>query len=388
MKKVILALLIVFTMTAFFLYCGGGGGNNPTDGGGQDAALPDGGGQDASLPDGGEDYDGSVDHDGGTVTLFKFGVYGDSRPPYLDEFPGPALLYENITKIMKGLASKNVQFVFQVGDYMYCKGDQDSGPCAETDLTHFLLAEGDGGYKGPVFYLMGNHECHYKTEVLCPNENETPNVNFYKSMLLSRDGKPHSWFDFNVNTSKGPAHFIVGSPNTMPYGLDDGGYDGAFFGPQADWLKTVASEDAGYTFYLQHEPQADESDEGTCIGAAPLYHYMRAANQNVTAYLYGHTHYYKKLSKDDKGDPVANEAIIGNGGAPVDYCTKDGGSESDCRTVDGGTKLCSCSNEVGYGVLEQLSNGNVRVSIYKAEGAGHDPLIDQWTITAQGKAAN
>jgi hypothetical protein len=175
----------------------------------------------------------------------------------------------------------------------------------------------------------------------------------------------------------------------MPYPPNDaGGYDGAFTGQQADWLKSAAAVDASYTFYLQHQPQDDSGgEEGKCIGAGPLYDYMKAANPNVTGYFYGHVHFYKHLKKDPKGNDVANEAIVGNGGATANVCVGDAGT-ADCRTEDGGQQLCGCSMAIGYAVVTQLPDGNIDVSVYQAEGKGNDPLIDRWKVTPSGKPAN
>ncbi|MFA6035051.1 MAG: hypothetical protein WC889_19285, partial [Myxococcota bacterium] len=94
-------------------------------------------------------------------------------------------------------------------------------------------------------------------------------------------------------------------------------------------------------------------------------------------------HFYKHLTKDGAGNKVANEAILGNGGAVPNLCQDAG--VADCRTSDGGQTLCGCSNAIGYAVVTQLPNGNIEVSVYQAEGKGNDPLIDKWTVTPAGK---
>ena len=270
--------------------------------------------------------------DGGTVTLLKFGVFGDSRPAHhnasASDFPSAV-----VTEIVAGMTAKRVQIIFGVGDWQEC--DQ-SAECSRGDLGALLAAEAAGGFKGTILNMMGNHDCASGYDAAeCPLENETENVSQYMQMVLAPVGKSHSYFDLNVETSKGKAHFIVASPS-------------AWSDNQQSWLNGVSAQPADYTFYLQHQPQADP----TCPGAKPAYDTMKAANPNTTLYMYGHVHEYKHYAG-------INEFIIGNGGAPSPPW-------------------------YGYAIVEQLSNGNIQVTVYQATGTGNDPQMDQWTVTPQG----
>ncbi|MFA6032842.1 MAG: hypothetical protein WC889_08095, partial [Myxococcota bacterium] len=303
MKQKVFAILLVLCSVMLVWYCDSGGkspadGGTPSDSGyppdggiKPDGGKPDDGGvkpdDGGAKPDGGSgDYDGSVGPDGGKVNLLKFGVFGDSRPAHTNK-PGDKEFYDGVSNIIRGMKDKGVQFILGSGDWMFCEPGSDAGnECPGIDISLLLAAEGDGGYGGTIFHIMGNHECHTQDDIQCPNENETVNVQQYMARLKPHH-RDHSWFDINVDTSLGAARFIIGSPSAMPYPPNDaGGYDGAFIGPQAEWFKDAGVAGATYTFYLQHQPQDDSNgEEGKCIGAAPLYNYMRASNPNVTAYF-------------------------------------------------------------------------------------------------------
>lgn len=270
---------------------------------------------------------------GGAVTLLKFGVFGDSRPAHLNtpasDFPSAV-----VTNIVAGMTAKGVQIIFGLGDWQNC---DRSGECSIGDLAALLAAESAGGFKGTILNLMGNHECasgHDEAE--CPLENETENVVQYMKMLLAPVGKSHSYFDLNVQTSLGKAHFIVTSPS-------------AWSDNQQSWLNGASAQPADYTFYFQHQPQADPSSPG----AKPAYDTMKAANPNTTLYIYSHVHEYMHFAG-------INEFIIGNGGAPSPPW-------------------------YGYAIVEQLSSGNIQVTVYQATGTGSDPQMDQWAVSPQGQ---
>ena len=282
---------------------------------------------------------------GGTVTLLKFGVFGDSRPDTVNcdisQAPcnaGTAI----VTSIIKGMAQKNVQFILAGGDYIYCNADAN---CAASHAKAFLGAEVAGGFQGTIFHAMGNHECITGTCANCPNENETPNVQQYMQNILAFE--PHSYFDFSVQTSQGLAHFIVSSPNA---------WDSS--NVQQNWLNQVAAQPADYTFYLQHEPRGDEGAPCPAPGAKASYETMRSKNPNTTLYLYSHVHEYMHYTDNP------NEVIVGNGGAPLNTAGPASGQF------------------FGYLIVEQLANGNVQVTAYEAVT---DIQKDQWTVTPKGQ---
>lgn len=305
----------------------------------------------ASGSDGG--LGASATPDGGTPALLKFGVFGDSRPPGKD-LPASAFPSGVLTNIIKGLSSKDVQFMVGTGDWMDCT--ETNAACVTGDLDAMQAAEAAGGFKGTIYNTMGNHECHTQDQFECPNENETENVRQYKQKVLAPLGFEHSWFDFTVPTAHGDAHFIITSPSA--WSPTNG---------QQGFLNHAVTQQAAYTFYFQHQPGEDlinpnGNPTAASPGAKPLYDAMKAGNPDTTLFAYGHWHGYFRF-------PGTNEVIIGNGGAPLEPIPASG-------------------DFFGYAVVEQLPNGNIQVTVYEATGTANDPVKDQWTLTPQGKPVN
>jgi hypothetical protein len=296
--------------------CSSGGGGS---GGGGSGGSGGGGGSGGSGGSGGAG--------GGGGSMMKFAVFGDARPPNLDDTSGyPSAVIGNIF----ALAQKNgAQFVVGTGDYMYA--DNASAVNAQVPLFKTAMANFTAG---PIYLTMGNHECTGYTDSNCPNLNETPNVQAFMTLLPSGVTKPY--YRIDVATPLGTAKFLFVAANS---------WDSA--GTQQAWLSAQLAQATTYTFVMRHEATTD----ATAPGVTPSENLINKAA--YTLELNGHTHEYRRLD--------TKHVISGNGGAPL---------------TGGG----------GYGLLivTQLANGNLTVDEID-ESSGN--VTDTWSVTPAGAAA-
>src|SRR5262249_8781128 len=115
---------------------------------------------------------------GGTVSLLKFGVTGDTRPGYCDDVASYPT--DTITNIFGRMQQAGVQFAIATGDFQYtCNGGYAVGM---QQLALYRSAAAMLGGK-LVFPTMGNHECSQKT--FCSTTGYTPaNFRAYMDTLV------------------------------------------------------------------------------------------------------------------------------------------------------------------------------------------------------------
>lgn len=260
---------------------------------------------------------------GGEVGLLRFAVYGDVRPHSKDDDSGYPV--QTVHEIFTRIAARRPQLVLGVGDWMFASNYEH----AKTQLTKLLGAETP--YAHQVFHAMGNHECDGWTTSNCPKGNETGLVRAYFEKLLPFTKK--AYFKLDVKTQVGKAKFVIIAPNA---------WDSA----QETWLKQAMQETTRYTFVVRHEPPTDMRAPGMKPSEAIFKNYP-----HTTLFLYGHDHEYRHLS--------ANQVISGNGGAPM----HDG-------------------SHYGYLWVEQLSDGNIKVSARRSDS---DQVTDSFTLTPEGQ---
>ncbi len=266
---------------------------------------------------------GSVDAGVPLTGGLKFAVFGDCRPPNLDDTSGyPSQIIGNIFS----LAQKNgAQFAIGTGDYMFAS--MQSSVTAQVQLFNQAKANYTAG---PVYLTMGNHECTGLTASNCPNLNETPNVQAFMQMVPSGVTKPY--YRIDVNTPMGNAKLLFIAAN-------------AWDSTQQSWLQTQLADATTYTFVMRHEPPNDTQAPGvgpseTLIAGAPY-----------TLEMLGHTHEYNHID--------TQHVISGNAGAPL-----------------------SSGNGYGLLIVEQLVNGNINVTeIDEASGNA----TDSWTVSPTGQ---
>jgi hypothetical protein len=263
----------------------------------------------------------------GSGTLLSFAVFGDARPPNVNDTSGyPAAIVNGIFTMAQ---QKNAQFVVGTGDYMFA-----SDASAVTAQGNMLLAA-EANFKGPIYHTLGNHECTGATDSNCPNGNETPNVQFFMSNLVPK-GTQHPWYRIDVDTPSGTAKFLFIAEN-------------AWSSDQNTWLQQQLGDATTYTFLARHEPGGISHSSGA-PGLNPSDALIQG--QKYTLLVEGHSHEYRRVS--------ANEVISGNGGAPISYYNAS----------------------YGFLLVEQLSDGNLSISEIE-EASGN--TMDSWKISPTGQ---
>jgi predicted phosphodiesterase len=299
----------------------GGTGGNGDNGGNPDMALAGGGGGGGGGGDNGGG--GGTGGGGGGGALLKFAVFGDCRPPNVDDTSGyPSSVISGIFKLAQ---SKGAQFAIGTGDYMFAS--QASAVTAQVALFQQAAANFTAG---PLYLTMGNHECTGYTASNCPNLNETPNIQAFMKMVPSGVTKPY--YRIDVNTPLGTAKFIFIAAN-------------AWDSTQQSWLTTQLGDATTYTFVARHEPSTS-SGVPTGVTASESI----VGQHPYTIELLGHTHEYRHED--------TQHVISGNAGAPLS------------------------SGSYGLLMVEQLANGNISVTEID-ESTGN--ATDTWTVSPTGQ---
>ena len=301
---------------------GSGGNGNPD--GNPDMAISGGAGAGGGGGTGGGGGSGGGGGGGsGGGGLLKFAVFGDCRPPNLDDTAGyPSAVISGIFKLAQ---AKGAQFVIGTGDYMFAS--TSSAVTAQVALFNQAQANYTSG---PVYLTMGNHECTGATASNCPNLTETPNIQAFMKMVPSGVTKPY--YRIDLDTPKGKAKFVFIAAN-------------AWDSTQQSWLSTQLADATTYTFVMRHE---STSSPGVPTGVTASESIVMA--HPFTVEMLGHTHEYRH--EDTK------HVISGNAGAPLSTGT--------------------------YGLLlvEQQSNDNITVTEIDEST---DNTIDTWTVSPTGQ---
>src|SRR5262249_19190281 len=122
----------------------------------------------------------------------------------------------------------------------------------------------------------------------------------------------------------------------------------AWDGTEQAWLEAQLAQPTAYTFVVRHEPPGNTQ----APGAGPSDSII--AQHPLTIGFYGHAHEYRRVS--------TNQAIVGNGGAP----------------------LQSTSYAYGFVYVEQRPDGNVQVQSIRSDNGA---VIDSWAVTPSGASA-
>ncbi len=261
---------------------------------------------------------------GGSGGLLKFAVFGDCRPPNVDDTSGyPSAIISGIFKLAQ---SRGAQFVVGTGDYMFAS--TASAVSAQVALFQQAMASYSAG---PVYLTMGNHECTGATASNCPNLTETPNVQAFMKMVPPGVTKPY--YRIDVDTPLGKAKLVFIAAN-------------AWDSTQQAWLQTQLADVTTYTFVMRHEPT---TSSGVSTGVTASESVVGA--HPYTIEMLGHTHEYRHQD--------TQHVISGNAGAPL-------------------------AGSGGYGLLlvEQQADGNISVSEID-ESTGN--ATDTWTVSPTGQ---
>ncbi len=302
---------------------GGAGTGGTTSSGAGGSASGAGGAGGSSGGAGGGSATAGVGPSGGTVTLLRFALTGDTRPPQC----GQTTQYPTaiIDAIADAATAQHAQFGLDLGDHMFVCNNDLQAATAQMNL----YTGATGRFSGTWFMTMGNHEC---TSGPCLLGSQNANYVAYMRALAPVASKPY--YAFHVETSLGRVTFVI---------IADNAWDSA----QQQWLEstlTDADAHATYTIVARHHPEGD-----TSVASNPTS--MSIVRQHKFAlFLTGHTHEYHHQTTDNGRD-----VVIGIGGAP----------------------LLSAGTFNGYAMVEQLPTGRLQVSVYNLAG---NLLQDQWSV--------
>lgn len=240
----------------------------------------------ADAPDAGP-ISGSVDATGGTVSRMFFAVVGDTRPPdtnQTSQYPT-----STITQIYQDIDALNPkpQFVLTTGDYMF---SSKNGTANAPQLAKYTSAAANY-HGGPVFPVVGNHECTGYTADNC-GSTTTANLAAFKSALVEPLGLDLFYtVPFNASDGSWNAKLVVAACN-------------AWSSSQKSWLQGELAKPTTYTIVARHEPSS--ATTAPCI--AEMDPILQAASPQIDLLIVGHTHTFEHSG---------HEIVVGNGGAPL-----------------------------------------------------------------------
>jgi hypothetical protein len=231
---------------------------------------------------------GTVDATGGTVSRMFFAVVGDTRPPNANQTSQyPTSTITQIYTDIDGLNPKP-QFVLTTGDYMF---SSKNGTANVAQLAKYTSAMSNY-HGGPVFPVLGNHECTGYTADNCATTS-TANLEAFKSALVDPLGLSDIFYTVPFQASDGSwtAKIIVAACN-------------AWSSTQKSWLQGELAKPTTYTIVGRHEPSS--ATTAPCI--AEMDPILSATSPPIDLLIAGHTHLLEHSG---------HQIIIGNGGAPI-----------------------------------------------------------------------
>jgi hypothetical protein len=221
---------------------------------------------------------------------FSFAVVGDTRPALMDDTRAyPTAVISEIYARIEALAPRPV-FAISTGDYVFAS---PHGTAAWSQLDLYLTARAK--YSGPLFPVMGNHECTGGTASNCgfgAVDGTTNNYRAFVSKLLGPLHRTLPYYEVDVAETdrRWTAKFLLLAAN-------------AWSAAQAQWFEEAMRRPTTYTFVIRHEPAAAIAAPGVVPSEVIMGRYP------YTLCIAGHTHTYERSGP--------RELIVGNGGAPL-----------------------------------------------------------------------
>jgi hypothetical protein len=250
------------------------------------------------------------------VAPLRFAFTGDTRPNSCDDFanyPSPVMQL-----IVQDLKTKNVGFALDTGDHMkVCKNTDLQTAQASAQQQMQLYHQATQALGAPFYYTMGNHECLNNSALCDPSDSS---LSVFMTYLIVPTQTPY--YTFDVQTPSGRATFVFVA-------------DTAWDATQAAWLDTVLGHGDGstYTIISKHVPSDNTSDFSTNADEMQV-----IESHRFSLLLDSHSHEY--VSGQERG----REFTLGLGGAPVKHSGDD----------------------FAYGLVEQQTDGRLKVTIYNA----------------------
>jgi hypothetical protein len=263
---------------------------------------------------------------GGTVSMLHFLITGDTRPPACEDTADYPTSIMN--KIADAATATHAQFALDMGDHMFVCNNHP----APANAQMALYMDSVHRFANPWFMTEGNHECMGSESGHCTLSSTNANYLAFMDKLAPVATKPY--YEINIHTSQGLASFVFVGDNSWTTA-------------QKTWLEntlTTADANAKYTIVVKHHPATDTS----IASNATIMSIVRA--HKFALLLTGHAHHYSHPSADQ-----GREIVLGIGGAP----------------------LSGSTTYHGYALVDQKSNGNLRVTVYSlSTGLAQDT----WTV--------
>jgi hypothetical protein len=274
-------------------------------------------GQDLGGPpmfgDGGPPVVGAVGPNGGTVSRLYFAVVGDTRPADPDDTASyPSAVIQRIYADLEA-QSPRPSFVVTTGDYMFASPAGTQGQ----DQIQLYMAAAAQFTGGPIFPVMGNHECTGTTAGNCTFS--TNNLTAFMNALVKPLGKTAPYYGLTFQDPGGAwsAKFLMVACN-------------AWDATQQAWLAGQLAQSTTYTFVVRHEPP---NIGAPCVPDVDA----MLAQSSYTLLIAGHSHTFYHSGKT---------LVVGNGGAPI-----------------------SGNTPFGYALIDQQPDGTFVVTQWDYAGA-------------------
>jgi hypothetical protein len=238
-----------------------------------------------------------VGPNGGQVSRLFFAVTGDTRPDVINSTSTyPTTLVNKIFTDIQGL-NPRPQFVVATGDYMFASTTSSTAQ-AQMDLYSQAAALFTGG---PLYPVMGNHECDGATASNCAGRT-TNNLTAFKQGVLANIGKTLTYYSVSFSSSDPSypwtAKMIVLSCNEWD-------------STQLSWFNQQIAVPTTYTFVTRHESSHADAIAPCINDSDPV---LMAHPPNLL--LVGHTHTFEVFARGSMYNPLpVDEVVAGMGGA-------------------------------------------------------------------------
>ncbi len=239
-----------------------------------------------------------------------------------------------VNQIVASMSTKQIAFALDTGDHLKVgKPGTDAQSDAVNYATQMLqLYTGATAALGKPWYLtMGNHEC-WDNKNLC--DGTDPILSLFMGYVSQAFSTSTPYYTFDVITPSGVATFVVVA-------------DTAWDSTQSAWLDQALTHGDGstYTIIAKHVPSTNTTDFPTNADEMQIIEAHKfALLVDSHAHLYDHT------------GEGGREVTLGLGGAPLANPSTD---------------------NYGYGLVEQQTDGTLKVSEYDATT---DTVVDSFTL--------
>jgi hypothetical protein len=189
------------------------------------------------------------------------------------------------------------QFVLATGDYMFASTTSSTAQ-QQMNLYAQSVALFTGG---PLYPVMGNHECDGSTANNCSGRT-TNNLTAFKNGVLAAIGKTKTYYAISFSSSNASypwtAKLIVLSCNEWD-------------SMQLSWLNQQIAVPTTYTFVTRHESSNADAVAPCINDVDPV---LMAHPPNLL--LVGHTHTFEVFKKSSTYNMLpVDEVVVGIGGA-------------------------------------------------------------------------